>query len=521
MLLKLPLLLGLISLQFSIVAQNVGIGTTNPIQKLDVNGIVRAGSNSSTQGATILIGNYASGSLTNFGSHYSDGGPVIGYGIVPQVGSAGYISSSAIPNLSRTAIHLFDDIEFLSASSSNTAVDTAITMTSNMIIKNNGLVGIGTANPVNKLQINGDVRVGLLNSANTGTVPGYGNRLYFSGGGATNLFDSDNSDPLWLARYNMASDRSELRVNIGDNVHSGDKFHIGHTLGYFRSLMVVQVDGNVGIGIRNPIHTLHIKTPRNPYLAIENSKAKFGLGMPNAADKLYIWSYSSSTPIMSMLPNGNIGIGVGANAPSAKLEVNGSLKITDGTEAAGKILTSDAAGKASWQINTATVPAGMVNPFAGNTAPHGYLICDGAAIDRTTYARLFAVIGTIYGSGNGSTTFNLPDLRGEFVRGLDAGRGVDAGRANGSFQKGTLIANNEFYADREVYHITSDAGAAPYNGLGNSAIGKDRINISSYPNVKMTTTSGSVGTTSTLSPYPNALGAARPRNVAMNYCIKY
>ncbi len=521
MLSKLLLLLGLFSFSFLAKAQNVGIGTNNPIQKLDVNGIVRAGSNSSTQGATILIGNYGSGSLTTFGSHYSDGGPVIGYGIVPKVGTVGYTSSSAIPNLSRTAIHLSRDIEFLSAPSSNIAVDTAITMTSNMIIKNNGFVGIGTAIPTEKLQINGDVRIGLVSPANTGTVPGYGNRLYFSGSGASNAFNSDNSDPLWLARYNLANDQTEFRVNIGDNVHAADKFNIGYTSGSFNSLMVVQANGRVGIGTNNPINTLHIKTPNNPYLVLENSTAQFGLGMPNASDKLYIWSYTASMPLMSMLPNGNIGIGVGSNNPTAKLEVNGSLKITDGTQAAGKILTSNAAGLASWQTNAATVPAGMVNAFAGSTAPSGYLICDGAAINRTTYARLFAVIGTTYGNGNGSTTFNLPDLRGEFVRGLDAGRGVDAGRVNGSFQKGTLIANNEYYADKEVYHITSNAGPPPYNGNGNSAIGKDRINTSSYPSVRMTYTSGSVGTTVAMSPYVNALGAARPRNVAMNYCIKF
>lgn len=57
------------------------------------------------------------------------------------------------------------------------------------------------------------------------------------------------------------------------------------------------------------------------------------------------------------------------------------------------------------------LPAGMVTPYAGSSAPTDWMLCDGSAISRTTYARLFAVIGTTYGSGNGSTTFNLPDLR--------------------------------------------------------------------------------------------------------------
>lgn len=65
------------------------------------------------------------------------------------------------------------------------------------------------------------------------------------------------------------------------------------------------------------------------------------------------------------------------------------------------------------------VPPGMVMWYCANSPPTGWLECNNAAVSRTTYADLFAVIGTTYGSGNGSTTFNLPELRGEFVRGWD------------------------------------------------------------------------------------------------------
>lgn len=61
------------------------------------------------------------------------------------------------------------------------------------------------------------------------------------------------------------------------------------------------------------------------------------------------------------------------------------------------------------------IPAGAVFHFAMITPPDGYLECDGSAISRTQYTRLFNAIGTLYGSGDGSTTFNLPDLRGEFM----------------------------------------------------------------------------------------------------------
>lgn len=63
-------------------------------------------------------------------------------------------------------------------------------------------------------------------------------------------------------------------------------------------------------------------------------------------------------------------------------------------------------------------PAGIVMPFAGSTAPQGYLLCDGSAVSRTDYADLFAAIGTTYGAGDGSTTFNVPDLSGRVVLGV-------------------------------------------------------------------------------------------------------
>jgi hypothetical protein len=91
--------------------------------------------------------------------------------------------------------------------------------------------------------------------------------------------------------------------------------------------------------------------------------------------------------------------------------------------------------------DTSFVPTGTVHAYADNVisannggVPFGWLVCNGAAVQRVRYRRLFDVIGTAFGAGDGSTTFNIPDLRGEFVRGWDAGRGVDTGRVFGSSQ---------------------------------------------------------------------------------------
>jgi microcystin-dependent protein len=91
-------------------------------------------------------------------------------------------------------------------------------------------------------------------------------------------------------------------------------------------------------------------------------------------------------------------------------------------------------------------PSGTIVAFAGSTAPNGYLIADGSAVSRTTYATLFAVIGTTYGTGDGSTTFNLPDLRGRTAVGLNTS---EVGRTDVN-----TLGNNEGAAigSRTPYH---------------------------------------------------------------------
>lgn len=88
-------------------------------------------------------------------------------------------------------------------------------------------------------------------------------------------------------------------------------------------------------------------------------------------------------------------------------------------------------------------PAGIVMPFAGSTAPQGYLLCDGSAVSRTDYADLFAAIGTTYGAGDGSTTFNLPDLSGRVVIGVSNNHalGSTGGEASHTLTESELPAH--------------------------------------------------------------------------------
>ena len=136
----------------------------------------------------------------------------------------------------------------------------------------------------------------------------------------------------------------------------------------------------------------------------------------------------------------------------------------------------------------ADVPPGVVIYTAQGSPPTGYIKADGAAVNRTTYAALFSAIGTTYGAGDGSTTFNVPDLRGEFIRGWDDGRGVDVGRALGSTQGYQVEAHA---------HTGGMNSASLGGGAAGSTVGTGPV---------------STGTTGG--------NETRPRNVALLACIK-
>lgn len=139
-----------------------------------------------------------------------------------------------------------------------------------------------------------------------------------------------------------------------------------------------------------------------------------------------------------------------------------------------------------------SVEASAIQYFARTTPPGGWLTADGAVVSRIQYPDLFSAIGVTYGNGDGSTTFNLPDLRGEFIRGLDNNRGVDAGRTLGSEQ---LDAFKGFAIGMPFSGKTGTAGYAAFAGAS-AMEGSISINV-------------------------NGAFETRPRNIALLACIKY
>lgn len=167
------------------------------------------------------------------------------------------------------------------------------------------------------------------------------------------------------------------------------------------------------------------------------------------------------------------------------------------------------------------VPPGTIIWTARDTAPDGYLVADDTPYSRTTYAALFAAIGTRYGAGDQSTTFNVPDLRGQFVRGIDEPiglnnpRGKDSGRQMGSDQGDQNKQHNHTITGGNLSYVSGVSLNKSTNAVDNSPDDVDVLN-------KNTSISVSYGTYTPPTAVDNDGGTeARPTNIALLGCIKY
>ena len=120
----------------------------------------------------------------------------------------------------------------------------------------------------------------------------------------------------------------------------------------------------------------------------------------------------------------------------------------------------------------AVVPSGAVIPFAGSTAPQGYLLCDGREVSRTDYPYLFDAIGTTYGEGDGNTTFNLPNLQDKFIQGAGTnavGTVKSAGLPNitGSVTEG----GNQWWSAIGAFNLNASGSAVTHANNTRSKVG--------------------------------------------------
>lgn len=176
----------------------------------------------------------------------------------------------------------------------------------------------------------------------------------------------------------------------------------------------------------------------------------------------------------------------------------------------------------------AGIPAGAVQFFAMESTPSGWLQADGTAVSRAVYSVLFSAIGTLYGIGDGSLTFNIPDMRGQFARGYDDGAGVDTGRVMGSDQDDALEQHSHYSG---VQSKTEEIPAFTAAGYITPIFGRTDNYASGKTNTTPTTsgvTSGVISGKTVSSPREGATGEAkvaqeetRVKNIALFACIKY
>jgi microcystin-dependent protein len=159
-------------------------------------------------------------------------------------------------------------------------------------------------------------------------------------------------------------------------------------------------------------------------------------------------------------------------------------------------------------ILNAIMPTGAVIPFAGSSSPSGFLLCDGSAISRTTYATLFSTIGTTFGSGDGSTTFNIPNTQGIFVRGAGSQSigGLTYTGTLGTSQNDATKKNGLGINDSHTHSYVQ-----PLVGGGSQGVGGN----TSLP----LTTGGTTGANTAIT-LTSGDSETRPANISLNYIIK-
>jgi microcystin-dependent protein len=128
-------------------------------------------------------------------------------------------------------------------------------------------------------------------------------------------------------------------------------------------------------------------------------------------------------------------------------------------EAAGFISKGSGIWKQLFVNRGSTIPSGSMLPYGGSAAPTGWLLCYGQAVSRSTYAALFTAIGTTFGTGDGSTTFNIPDLRGRAAFGKDDMGGTTANRVTSATSLIDGVTLGDAGGDQRLHgHTHTDSG---------------------------------------------------------------
>ena len=230
------------------------------------------------------------------------------------------------------------------------------------------------------------------------------------------------------------------------------------------------------------------------------------------------FSFTSASTVPAYINCGPVKIrqatanGFGVNVvPNSSQAADYTLNLPVALPSAQSVAAVDASGNMTFPIYQLP-PVASITMFAGASAPNGWLICDGSAVSRTTYAALFAIISTTYGAGDGSTTFNVPNTQGLFIR--STGSQSVGGLGYGGFALGqtandTTKANGLSFRDTGHYHTygesTVNVSAAAGGDFALPRPPSTQNTGTAYANVVVNTQDSET----------------RPAFIALNYIIKY
>lgn len=234
------------------------------------------------------------------------------------------------------------------------------------------------------------------------------------------------------------------------------------------------------------------------------------LSLHNVSGTGFISRGSDGTIRTRIISGDGVSISVSNGDGNSSFPVISAIIATQAEAVAGTNTTKLMTPQRTVQAIMAYGIPGQVAHFAMTTPPTGWLKANGAAVPRTTYAALFAAIGTTFGAGNGSTTFNLPDLRGEFIRGWSDGRTVDTSRVFGSLQL------DAFQGHR---HRFTDSGGANLEIMPTTNTGSGSSSRAVVAGAGNVTVRNAVA--NTVHGEPREDQETRPRNVALLACIKF
>jgi len=337
-----------------------------------------------------------------------------------------------------------------------------------------------------------------------------------------------------IARVNGLQDAMNLKANAAVSVVAGNGLSGGGTLAANRTLslgMPSRLTAATTNAVTTTSHSHELDTQATPNDItpgrILTVGSAFGLGADNPLGTL---------DLNAVMAPGFYGQSTNANATLARnypISLAGTLLVeSGGTQIATQKYTVYNTGAifsrgyysgvwSGWKeivtvdSNSINAWAGMIAYFGRATAPAGWLKANGATVSRTTYAALFTSIGTTWGAGNGTTTFVLPDLRAEFLRGWDDGRGGDASRALGTFQGSQNLAHVHGVVDPGHVHLLNYQ--VPVNTMDTDR-GTDNSSHFSVDDPIMPNTFSSK--TNIAIQYDGG-NESRPRNIALLACIKY